>query len=151
LGTGDKKYEELFRQLAQSNPKKFHAIIGFNNKLAHRIEAGVDCFMMPSRYEPCGLNQMMSMRYGTVPLVRATGGLADTVIDVDAEPERGNGFTFDAYDAELLLDTIKRAVGTFEDPSRWRAMQERGMKQDFSWTASAQKYGELYEQALQKS
>ncbi|MBU1937648.1 glycogen synthase GlgA [bacterium] len=151
LGTGDKKYEELFRQLAQTNPKKFHTIIGFNNKLAHRIEAGVDCFMMPSRYEPCGLNQMMSMRYGTVPLVRATGGLADTVIDIDAEPKRGNGFTFDDYDSELLLKTIERAVKVFEDQSRWKAMQERGMKQDFSWKASAKKYGELYEQALHKS
>ena len=150
LGTGDEKYEALFKEMAARNPMKFHAIIGFNNKLAHRIEAGVDCFLMPSRYEPCGLNQMMSMRYGTVPLVRATGGLADTVIDIDAEPERGNGFTFDDYDAELFLDTIKRAIKVYAEQPRWKGMQERGMTQDFSWTASAKKYSELYEQALQK-
>jgi len=150
LGTGDEKYETLFREMARLNPQKFHVVVGFDNKLAHQIEAGVDCFLMPSRYEPCGLNQMMSMRYGTVPLVRATGGLADTVIDIDAEPERGNGFTFDQYDVTLFLATIQRALKAYADKPRWRAMQQRGMSQDFSWRASAQKYVELYEQALQR-
>ncbi|MFH1011604.1 MAG: glycogen synthase GlgA [bacterium] len=150
LGTGEKEYETLFRRMAAKNPKKIHAVIGFDAKLAHWIEAGVDCFLMPSRYEPCGLNQMMSMRYGTVPLVRATGGLADTVVDIDADPEHGTGFTFDDYDAALFLATMRRAIQTYGNKSRWRKMQERGMSQDFSWTASAKKYGELYEQALQK-
>jgi len=150
LGTGDEKYETLFREMARLNPERFHVVIGFDNKLAHQIEAGVDCYLMPSRYEPAGLNQMMSMRYGTVPLVRATGGLADTVIDIDAEPERGNGFTFDEYDAALFLRTIRRALKTYADKPRWRAMQQRGMARDFSWRASAQKYVELYEQALQR-
>jgi len=150
LGTGEEQYETLLREMAARSPRKFHAVIGFNNKLAHRIEAGVDCFLMPSRYEPCGLNQMMSMRYGTIPLVRATGGLADTVIDIDDDPQRGNGFAFSQYDADVFLETIKRALKTYANRSRWRDMQVRGMSQDFSWAASAKKYVELYEQALQK-
>jgi starch synthase len=150
LGTGEQKYEALFRRIASRHPQKVYAVIGFDARLAHQIEAGADCFLMPSRYEPCGLNQMMSMRYGTIPLVRATGGLADTVMDIDASPERGNGFTFEQYDASLFLETIERALKIYKDQPRWRAMQERGMSQDFSWKASAKKYGELYEQALQK-
>jgi starch synthase len=150
LGTGDAKYETLFREMARLYPQKFHVIIGFDNRLAHQIEASVDCFLMPSRFEPCGLNQMMSMRYGTIPLVRATGGLADTVVDIDAEPERGNGFSFNRYDSALLLATIQRALRAYDNKARWKMMQERGMSQDFSWKASAQKYVELYEQALQR-
>ncbi len=150
LGKGQQKHETLFRKIAARHPQKVHVVIGFDAELAHWIEAGADCFMMPSRYEPCGLNQMMSMRYGTIPLVRATGGLADTVMDIDANPERGNGFAFEQYDASLLLKTIERALTAYKDKPRWRAMQERGMSQDFSWKVSAKKYGELYEQALQK-
>jgi len=150
LGTGDEKYHQLFRQAAEQFPDRFSVHLTFNNPLAHQIEAGSDLFLMPSRYEPCGLNQMYSFMYGTLPIVRATGGLADTVVDVDEHPDKGTGFVFHAYDAALMLDAIKRALRHYQDRKAWRTLQLRGMSQDFSWRKSAQKYLEIYELALKK-
>ncbi|MFH1862087.1 MAG: glycogen/starch synthase, partial [bacterium] len=150
LGTGDEKYHQLFQQAQKQHPDKFSINIIFNDQLAHRIEAGSDVFLMPSRYEPCGLNQMYSLIYGTVPIVRATGGLADTVIDVNENPRKGNGFVFHEYDALQLLDTIQRALTYYKDSKKWRSLQIRGMSQDFSWSNSAKKYVDIYDLALKK-
>lgn len=150
LGTGDKKYHDLFQKAAKRYPEKVAVQLKFNNQLAHQIEAGSDFFLMPSQYEPCGLNQMYSFMYGTVPIVRATGGLADTVIDVEMDPKNGNGFSFEAYKGEAMLDTIKRALKAYQDRSQWKKLQIRGMNQDFSWLKSAKRYVEIYELALKK-
>lgn len=150
LGTGEERYHALFEKIAKKYPKKVSTHLTFDNKMAHWIEAGADMFLMPSRYEPCGLNQMMSMRYGTVPVVRATGGLADTVIDVDQDPN-GNGFVFTDYTAGELLKVITRAVERFSDKETWGKIMQVGMKQDFSWDTSAKKYVELYNTALSRN
>jgi starch synthase len=150
LGTGEERYHKLFRSLAKKYPAKCSAYLTFDNTLAHWIEAGSDMFLMPSRYEPCGLNQMMSMRYGTVPVVRHTGGLADTVVDVD-DSEKGNGFVFKEYDSKELLKVITRAVKRFSDKAAWDHIILAGMERDFSWKASAKKYVELYEKALARN
>jgi starch synthase len=147
LGTGDPHLEHVFHEFARLYPDRFGVRIGYDEELAHLIEAGADMFLMPSKYEPCGLNQMMSMRYGTLPVVRATGGLADTVVDA-SDPERGTGFSFREYRSETLLQTVRRAVKTFHDPRRWRALQRNAMAQDFSWAQSARRYRDLYEQCL---
>ncbi len=147
LGSGDPKYEQMFEDLAKKFPEKLGVYTGFNGPLAHKIEAGADMFLMPSRFEPCGLNQMYSLLYGTVPIVRKTGGLADTVIDADEYPERGNGFVFEKYEPDALFDAIERALRAFADPERWRKIMLRGMKEDFSWDKSARKYLELYQKA----
>ncbi len=151
LGTGDQKYHDLFTKAAEKYPDKFSVHLTFNNQLAHQIEAGCDMFLMPSRYEPCGLNQMYSFMYGTVPIVRATGGLADTVIDLDKKPKKGTGFTFEKYDAKKMLDAIKRALKHYSDKEGWRKLQIRGMSQDFTWKKSAQRYIEIYQKALNKT
>jgi starch synthase len=150
LGTGDPKYHKLFETLAKKYPDKLAVNLRFDNKLAHLIEAGADMFLMPSRFEPCGLNQMYSLKYGTVPIVRETGGLADTVANFNAQSGEGTGFTFKKYDASEMLKTIKRAVKTYQDKSAWNSMQKAGMKKDYSWNQSAQKYLKLYEKALAK-
>ncbi|MDO8960224.1 MAG: glycosyltransferase, partial [Rhodocyclaceae bacterium] len=129
--------------LARNHPGQCAVDIGFSETQAHRIEAGADIFLMPSRFEPCGLNQMYSLRYGTPPVVRATGGLADTVIDA-ADAERGNGFVFAEPTAEALYAAIGRAVAAWHDQARWRRLQENGMAGDFSWAAPARRYAELY-------
>ena len=147
LGTGEERYHKLFQAIAKKYPKKVSIHLTFDNTLAHWIEAGADMFLMPSQYEPCGLNQMMSMRYGTVPVVRATGGLADTVVDVD-EDKSGNGFVFTNYEAKELLAVITRAVRSFANQSAWKKIQLAGMNKDFSWDASAKKYVKLYQDAL---
>ncbi len=152
LGNGEERYERLFMSLAHSFPDRMWAYIGFNNELAHLIEAGADMFLMPSLYEPCGLNQMYSLRYGSVPIVRTTGGLADTVRDWhEAEAQgldTGNGFSFVETTGHALSSTIRRALDTFKHKTLWRAIQLNGMKQDFSWKASATKYAALYEKAI---
>jgi starch synthase len=145
LGSGDRKYEDLWRALAVRYPRSVSATIGFDEGLAHRIEAGSDLFLMPSRYEPCGLNQMYSLRYGTVPIVRATGGLDDTVVDV-AQPG-GNGFKFKEYSPAALVAAVRRALDLFRKPNEWKKIQQNGMKQDFSWDASAREYVKVYEAA----
>ncbi len=147
LGTGDAKYEALFRQMAKAFPDKLAARIGFDNALAHKIEAGSDMFLMPSRYEPCGLNQIYSLRYGTVPVVRATGGLDDTIQHFDPKSSSGTGFKFEAYDGRALLGCVKQAVRVYSDREAWRRVVANGMAKDFSWTASAAEYGRLYEAA----
>ena len=150
LGTGLPKYEALFQEAARRYPGRVAALLKFDNSMAHLIEAGSDIFLMPSLYEPCGLNQMYSLRYGTVPVVRATGGLADTVIDDDGSPGAGVGFSFRPYEPSALLDAVRRALDAFRDRERWRGIVTRGMKSDFSWTASAARYMDLYRSALQR-
>lgn len=147
LGSGASHYEDALQRLAVAYPRSVSVNIGYSEALAHRIEAGADLFLMPSRFEPCGLNQMYSLRYGTVPLVHRVGGLADTVIDADAAD--GNGFVFDSPSAAALGDTLARALQNYGDSARWRALQLRGMGQDFSWRASALAYQQLYLEALQ--
>jgi starch synthase len=124
------------------------AHIGFDVSLAQRIYAGSDMFLMPSHFEPCGLGQMMSLRYGTVPIVRATGGLADTITDFNPKTGRGVGFVFREYSPDALLATIRRAVEAFQDKEQWKALVQRGMTTDYSWNSSARKYVDLYQQAL---
>ncbi|MEK6851988.1 MAG: glycogen synthase GlgA, partial [Candidatus Thermoplasmatota archaeon] len=147
LGTGEKKYEEPLAALAKENPS-FVAALKYDEALAHRIYAGSDFFLMPSRFEPCGLGQIISLRYGTVPIVRATGGLADTVTDVTADPKAGNGFVFAEYTTEAFLDAAKRGLEFHRKGRGWKALQQRGMAADLSWKASAKAYADLYGRAL---
>ncbi len=148
LGTGDNKYHTYFEKMAAKNPKKFACYLGFNDELAHQIEAGADMFLMPSKYEPCGLNQMYSLVYGTVPIIRETGGLADTVIKFNESTEEGNGFIFKKYDVDEMIKEIKRAIKIFEDKKIWQKIMKAGMKSDFSWDLSAKRYIELYKTIL---
>jgi starch synthase len=141
LGAGDPEYEAFFRQMAAARPGRIALRLGFDNALAHRIEAGADMFVMPSRYEPCGLNQIYSLRYGTVPVVRATGGLDDTI-------EEGTGFKFAEYSGEALLGAVRTAAQAFSDGAAWQETMRRGMAKDFSWKASAMQYSALYRRLL---
>ncbi len=145
LGSGEQHYEELWRRLATQYPDRVSTTIGFDERLAHQIEAGADLFLMPSRYEPCGLNQMYSLRYGTLPIVRATGGLEDTV--VDASQPGGTGFKFREYSSTALVTTVQRALAVYSKPNDWKHIQQTGMKIDFSWDASAREYVKVYEGA----
>jgi starch synthase len=147
LGTGQKEYHEFFTEMARRHPRDVAAFLTFDNELAHWIEAGSDMFLMPSRYEPCGLNQMYSLRYGTVPVVRATGGLVDTVEDYDASRGTGVGFVFEDYTSGAMMEAIGRAVSAYADKVSWAGLVQRGMALDFSWTVSAGKYAELYDEA----
>jgi starch synthase len=145
LGTGAPEYERFFRDAAERHRGRVGALITFSEEWAHRIEAAADIFLMPSRFEPCGLNQLYSLRYGTVPVVRATGGLRDTVVDVAQDKRRANGFAFETYTAEGMLDAVTRAVTLYrDDPRAWRDIQQRGMEQDLSWEGSAKVYRGLY-------
>ncbi|MBM4086984.1 MAG: glycogen synthase GlgA [Planctomycetes bacterium] len=153
LGTGDPRYETLFSDIGKRFPDKVAVNMTFDNQLAHEIEAGSDLFLMPSKYEPCGLNQLYSLRYGTVPVVRETGGLADTV--VDATPAAiadgtATGFSFSEYSATALLATIRRALKLYENRRVWLKIVRNGMAQDWSWGRSAREYVELYESLLTK-
>jgi starch synthase len=150
LGTGQKEYHRRLKALQKKHSQKLGLALTFDNRLAHQIEAGADMFLMPSRYEPCGLNQMYSLRYGTIPIVRATGGLADTIQDVDGDPRNGTGFVFQEYRADEMLSTIQRAVEAFGDQDRWHELVNRAMKADFSWEQSARKYSHLYQKALER-
>ena len=145
LGSGEKKYEDFFEEANVVFPEKFMSYIGYSAELSHLITAGCDMFLMPSYYEPCGLNQMYSLRYGTIPIVRSTGGLADTVKDYSAYPESGNGFSFNDFDSGALLDAVDRAVKLYHSKDEWRKVIGRGMSEDFSWDRSAVKYTELYD------
>jgi len=148
LGTGEKKYHDLFEKAQKKFPEKVAAALTFSNELAHLIEAGSDMFLMPSRYEPCGLNQIYSLRYGTIPIVRATGGLDDTIDD--AGSPGGTGFKFKNYSAADMLKAIQRAVAAFGDQPGWRKLMKNGMAKDFSWGASAKKYIQLYRTLTRK-
>jgi starch synthase len=149
LGTGEPQYHQLLSQLAAEWPNKVAARLEFSNDLAHRIEAGADMFLMPSQYEPCGLNQLYSLRYGAVPIVRATGGLADTITDgTDTAIKAGeaNGFSFEPFEVEALEQALRRAYDTFKQrPDVWQKLVKTGMQQDWSWTNSARQYVQLYE------
>jgi starch synthase len=151
LGEGESKYEEFFKSVAKKYPEKFKVIIEYNNELAHQITASSDIFLMPSKYEPCGLNQMYSLKYGTVPIVRKTGGLADTVKDVDEFGKSGNGFSFTDFDSIQFLNTINRALAYFKDKEKWLKIVKVGMNEDFSWNVSAMKYNGIYEKATSKN
>jgi starch synthase len=150
LGAGTPRYVELLRGLAFERPDRFHYRHGFDEPFAHLIEGGADLFLMPSRYEPCGLNQMYSMRYGTIPVVRATGGLADTVTEFDPMTRLGTGFTFQRFDAGDMVVALRRGVAMHREPELWRALQRNGMHQDFSWGARAREYEALYDEAVAK-
>jgi len=149
LGTGDKPYEELFLRLNRQFPNKIAVKIAYDNVLAHKIEAGADMFLMPSRYEPCGLNQIYSLKYGTVPIVRATGGLDDTIETWNARTGKGTGFKFTEYNGESLLLTIKQALEAYRDQTSWQVLMRNGMSKDFSWAASAREYGKVYDRVRQ--
>ncbi|HVJ05971.1 MAG TPA: glycogen synthase GlgA [Candidatus Saccharimonadales bacterium] len=145
LGAGDKDYEDLFRRLVRQYPGRFAVKVGYDNELAHKIEAGSDMFLMPSRYEPCGLNQIYSLKYGTVPIVRATGGLDDTIDPFDTRTGKGTGFKFHEYTPEALLTTVRAALACFSKPAEWRKLMLNGMSKDFSWTVAAREYIRIYE------
>lgn len=147
LGAGEAKYERMFRELSQQFPERLAVKVAYDNTLAHKIEAGADIFLMPSRYEPCGLNQIYSLRYGTVPVVRATGGLDDTIEPFDPATGRGTGFKFSEYTGPALLAALQEATAAFADKPSWRRLQTNGMAKDFSWNASALEYARLYDVA----
>ncbi len=151
LGTGDPKHHETFKKVSETYPGQAGINLTFDNAMAHRIEAGADIFLMPSRYEPCGLNQIYSLKYGTVPVVRATGGLADTIVDYD-NPQTGSsgptGFAFQEYRPEALLKGLQRAVGVFKKPKDWKTLVTNCMKQDWSWARAAAEYVDLYHWTL---
>lgn len=149
LGSGASEYEDFFQSLRDHAPRQVGIYRGFNEPLSHQIEAGADIFLMPSQFEPCGLNQMYSLRYGTVPVVRATGGLDDTVEDFDRARVSGNGFKFGPYAASAMLEKISEALYCYAEPEVWRTIQQNGMRVDNSWQAAAQKYLELYRATAQ--
>lgn len=142
LGTGEKKYHEMLLRVAKEYPEKLGVRIAFDNTLAHQIEAGCDMFLMPSRYEPCGLNQMISLKYGTLPIVRATGGLDDTITN------NVNGFKFSQYDAKSMLACINDALAAYKKPAEWKKLVQTAMNNDFSWNASAKAYEDLYRKMM---
>jgi starch synthase len=147
LGRGDERYERWLADAARRDSARLAVRLAFDEALAHQVEAGADAFLMPSRYEPCGLNQMYSLRYGTVPVVRATGGLDDTIDDVDAIPA-GTGFKFADYSADALLATVERALARYADPTGWQRIMREGMRRDHSWQRAANAYLDLYREMI---
>ena len=153
LGTGEAKYHELFEKMAERYPAKVAAQLAFSNPLAHRIEAGSDVFLMPSRYEPCGLNQLYSLKFGTIPVVRATGGLADTIVNAtDATLASGeaNGFCFHEYSQLALSEALTRTLEAYADKPTWNRLIQNAMQQDWSWSRSAKQYVQLYQQTIER-
>ncbi len=149
LGTGEPRYQDFWTSMARRHPDSIAVRIGFDEPLSHLIEAGADVFLMPSKFEPCGLSQMYSLRYGTLPVVRAVGGLADTVVNyAPGTRRRANGFVFDAATPEALLDALTRALAVFGQPRVWQRLQGVGMRQDHSWHRSAREYVRMYERLL---
>ena len=154
LGTGETTYEHALRDIARLFPKKISVNIGYDEALAHRIEAGSDVFLMPSRFEPCGLNQLYSLRYGTIPIVRRVGGLADTVVDATPETlkdKTANGIVFEHADSESLLAAVIRANELYQNNKTWRQIQKNGMQYNSSWKHSAEQYVELYDLAIKRN
>jgi len=150
LGTGEQKYHDLFSKVARDYPQKAGIRIAFDDRLAHKIEAGADFFLMPSKFEPCGLNQIYSLKYGTIPIVRATGGLDDTIVNYNPVTGNGNGFKFESYDAREFLEQIKVAIGYYNQPEHQRRLIRNAMAADFSWQRSAEMYLQLYRKAMEK-
>jgi starch synthase len=150
LGSGAEEFQLMLQQLARKYPKKVGVTLGFDPKLAQLIYAGSDMFLMPSRYEPCGLGQLISLRYGTIPIVRSTGGLADTIKNFNPKTQKGNGFTFSNYSSRDMLAAIERALKVYADKPVWKRLMQQGMQQDFSWEHSAKEYVKLYRKALKK-
>jgi starch synthase len=148
LGTGDPRYHHTFQSIQERYPNRARTFLKFDAVLARRIYASSDMFLMPSFVEPCGLGQMIAMRYGSVPVVRETGGLANTVTDQTRERGHGTGFVFQEKTPEACKDALRRALETYQDKETWRALQMRGMASDFSWTASAEEYIDLYQKAI---
>jgi len=154
IGTGESRFEQALREQAHANPQQVAAIIGYDEGLAHRIIAGSDLFLVPSRFEPCGLTQLYCLRYGTIPVVRRTGGLADTVVDATGETlanGSATGVTFDAANSAALVHAVNRGVGLYRQRRVWQALRRQGMKQDFSWRHSAETYQALYDELLPRS
>ena len=149
LGSGDERIQEAIQGAAQRYPGKVGLKIGFDEPLAHRIMAGVDIFLISSRYEPCGLTQMYALKYGTVPVVRATGGLDDTIEQYSMETKEGNGFKFEAFDAAAFLEAVQQALEVFQEQSSWKNLMANGMKADFSWDRSAERYIALYKTVIE--
>jgi starch synthase len=150
LGSGEARYQDFWRRLAAAHPDRVAVHVGFDESRAHLIEAGADVFLMPSRFEPCGLNQMYSLRYGTVPVVRDVGGLADTVRDYAPRRRASTGFVFQDYTPAALLGALNRALELYRDERKWRQLQQAGMQQDFSWDRSAREYVKIYRRAMRK-
>ena len=148
-GSGDEHYHRLLDDAGRAHRDRMRVLLRYDDALAHRIYAGADMFLMPSRYEPCGLGQMLALRYGTVPVVRRTGGLADTVVDHHGSTT-GTGFLFDEYTGGALAACVRRAVAAYRDPARWRRIVRAGMRADFSWTHSAREYEKVYRKVLSK-
>jgi starch synthase len=148
MGAGDRRFEDMFRFAAAQHPGRFAAYLGFDAALAQRLYAGADLLLMPSRFEPCGLAQLIGLRYGTIPIVRATGGLADTIEDFDPTTDRGFGFSFEPYDAWQLFGTVVRAVETYRHAGTWTRLVRRAMREDVSWARSAAQYVSLYRSAM---
>ncbi|HQO35562.1 MAG TPA: glycosyltransferase, partial [bacterium] len=150
LGTGELNLEEALSRLGNEYSGSCGVRIAYDERMAHLIEAGADMFLMPSRYEPCGLSQLYSLKYGTIPIVRSTGGLADTIRDADEDPE-GNGFVFEESSAAALKDTVDRAIVAFRTAQRWNEIVRRAMAQDFSWSTAARAYEKLYRKILREA
>jgi starch synthase len=150
LGSGQERYQELYTRLMIEHPLRFYYRPGFDERFAHLIEGACDLFLMPSRYEPCGLNQMYSLRYGTVPVVRETGGLADTVEDFDPVSRTGTGFVFQRYEPAEMVGALRRGLTAWRQRALWTELMQRGMSRDFSWRASADDYDRLYAEARQR-
>jgi starch synthase len=148
LGSGEAYYENLFREMQARNPRQVRVKIMYDDVLAHKIEAGADIFLMPSRYEPCGLNQIYSLKYGTVPVVAATGGLDDTIDEWDVVKGTGTGFKFATQTPEALLETLLRALTTYRDPAAWRMLMINGMAKSFTWNGPAKEYIAVYEKVM---
>jgi starch synthase len=150
LGTGESYYENLFKSLHERFPEKISVRITYDETLSHKVEAGSDIYLMPSRYEPCGLNQIYSLKYGTVPVVRATGGLDDTIEEWNPETRTGTGFKFQGYFADDYLKAVQRALATFKDKEAWQILMRNGMAQDYSWAKPSKEYIQVYKEVAQR-
>jgi starch synthase len=148
LGIGDRDLQGALQAAAQQHPESVSVAFGFDESLAHQIEAGADAFLMPSRFEPCGLNQMYSQAYGTPPVVNATGGLMDSVVDADLDLQNGTGFVMRSQDQDGFIDAVNRTMRAYGDTARWQTIQRNGMERDFGWERSARAYTAVYERAL---
>jgi starch synthase len=149
-GTGEERHQYLLQEISQRHPGQMGLIVGYSDVLAHQIIAGADIFLMPSRYEPCGLDQLYSLRYGTVPVVRATGGLDETIQEYDPASGRGNGFKFNGYTPAELLGAVQRSLAVYRDQAAWQSLMRHNMFLDFSWDTVAPQYLELYRRAREK-